>query len=296
MGLDHASRSSRPWLPSVLMSMMRSFRISCLGWTPSTSSGSNRTPSHTIFSLPAGSRLTTPANYRCSTNERGDQKSASSPMIISRNSPPSAVCSRPLDSISKKDGSIPLWGPRPPPCDTASRPKGRPGLSRKKIVDVFLVHPIDRAGFPSPQHDALRQTVSEVVQLLDTGQFEEARQYVNRRLVERLDKQRSAFTGLLDTVQITFDNSQSPTDTIMDIQSDDTPAFLYALANALAMRNIYITKAQIECDGAKLHDRFFVRNRDGQKLTRLRRSAATTADRRAHQTIHACLDLGFRPG
>jgi [glutamine synthetase] adenylyltransferase / [glutamine synthetase]-adenylyl-L-tyrosine phosphorylase len=153
------------------------------------------------------------------------------------------------------------------PPSTASRPKGRPGLSRKKIVDVFLVHPIERAGFPSPQHHALRQTISEVVQLLDTGQYEETRQYVNRRLVERLDKQRSAFTGLLDTVQITFDNSQSLTDTIMDIQSDDTPAFLYALANALAMRNIYITKAQIECDGAKLHDRFFVRNRDGQKLT-----------------------------
>ena len=148
----------------------------------------------------------------------------------------------------------------------ANRPKGRPGLSRKKIVDVFSVHPLDRAGFPPPQHDALRQTVTEVVQLLDAGQFDEARQYVNRRLVERLDKQRSAFTGLLDTVQITFDNSQSPTDTIMDIQSDDTPAFLYALANALAMRNIYITKAQIECDGTKLHDRFFVRNRDGQKL------------------------------
>jgi glutamate-ammonia-ligase adenylyltransferase len=156
--------------------------------------------------------------------------------------------------------------PRRKAPSTAGRPNGRPGLSRKKIVDVFLVHPLDRTGFPASQHDALRQTVSEVVQLLDAGRFDEARQYVNRRLVERLDKQRSAFTGLLDTVQITFDNSQSPTDTIMGIQSDDTPAFLYALANALAMRNIYITKAQIECDGAKLHDRFFVRNRDGQKL------------------------------
>jgi glutamate-ammonia-ligase adenylyltransferase len=81
-----------------------------------------------------------------------------------------------------------------------------------------------------------------------------------------LGKQRSAFTGLLHTVQITFDNSQSPTDTIMDIRSDDTPAFLYAFANALAMRNIYITKAQFENDGAKLHDRFHVRNRYGQKL------------------------------
>jgi glutamate-ammonia-ligase adenylyltransferase len=149
-------------------------------------------------------------------------------------------------------GATPSPSPRREAHSKADRPKGRPGLSRKKIVDVFLVHPIDKAGFPSPQHNALRQTVSEIVQLLDAGKFEEARQYVNRRLVERLDKQRSAFTGLLDTVQITFDNSQSPTDTIMDIQSDDTPAFLYALANALAMRNIYITKAQIECDGAKL--------------------------------------------
>jgi len=163
--------------------------------------------------------------------------------------------------------ATPSPSPRRKAPSTTDRPTVRPGLSRKKIVDVFLVHPIDRTGFPSPQHNALRQTVIEIIQLLDAGRFEEARQYVNRRLVERLDKQRSAFTGLLRTVRITFDNSQSPTDTIMDIRSDDTPAFLYALANALAMRNIYITKAKIESNGAaKLHDRFYVRNRDGQKL------------------------------
>jgi len=163
--------------------------------------------------------------------------------------------------------ATPSPSPRRKAPSTTDRPTVRPGLSRKKIVDVFLVHPIDRTGFPSPQHNALRQTVTEIIQLLDAGRFEEARQYVNRRLVERLDKQRSAFTGLLRTVRITFDNSQSPTDTIMDIRSDDTPAFLYALANALAMRNIYITKAKIESNGAaKLHDRFYVRNRDGQKL------------------------------
>ena len=114
MGLDHASRSSRPWCPSVLMSMMRYSRTSCLGWTPSTSDGSNRTPLRTTFNLPAGSRRTTPVNFRCSTNKQGDLKSASSPTITSRNSPPSAVCSQPSGSISKKDGSIPLWGPHPP--------------------------------------------------------------------------------------------------------------------------------------------------------------------------------------
>ncbi|HSN05528.1 MAG TPA: hypothetical protein VLS44_11115, partial [Nitrospira sp.] len=146
------------------------------------------------------------------------------------------------------------------------RPQSRPGLSRKKIVDVFLVHPVSGERFSPAEQTALTQALTDMIRLLDNGQFEEARQHVNRRLVERLGKQRSAFTGLLHTVHITFDNSQSPTDTIMDIRSDDTPAFLYAFANALAMRNIYIAKAQFENDGTKLHDRFHVRNRYGQKL------------------------------
>lgn len=155
---------------------------------------------------------------------------------------------------------------RPASAGPSKRPKGRPGLSRKKIVDVFLVHPVNGERFSAPERTALAEALTHMIQLLDDGQFEEVRQQVNRRLVERLGKQRSAFTGLLHTVQITFDNSQSQTDTIMDIRSDDTPAFLYAFANALAMRNIYITKAQFENDGTKLHDRFHVRNRYGKKL------------------------------
>lgn len=155
---------------------------------------------------------------------------------------------------------------RPATAWPSKRSTGRPGLSRKKIVDVFLVHPMSDERFSAPERTALAEALTHMIQLLDAGQFEEARQQVNRRLVERLGKQRSAFTGLLHTVQITFDNSQSQTDTIMDIRSDDTPAFLYAFANALAMRNIYITKAQFENDGTRLHDRFHVRNRYGQKI------------------------------
>ena len=108
--------------------------------------------------------------------------------------------------------------------------------------------------------------LKRIIELLDDNRFEVARQQVNRRLVEHLSKTRGAFGGLLHTVHITFDNSRSPTDTIMDIRSDDTPAFLYAFANALAMRNVYISKAQFANDGGKLHDRFYVRNRFGQKL------------------------------
>ena len=150
--------------------------------------------------------------------------------------------------------------------NSRARPNGRPGLTRKKIVDLFRVQPGRGIPFGPEDHRRLDAELSRMIRLLDTGQVDEARQAVNRLLVEQLGRRRGSFSGLLHTVQITFDNSQSPTDTIMDIRSDDTPAFLYAFANALAMRNIYITKAQFEIDKGKLHDRFYVRNRHGQKL------------------------------
>lgn len=151
------------------------------------------------------------------------------------------------------------WPPR-------ALPKTRAGLSRKKIVDLFRVRPVEGTAFSSTEQRRLGEELAHMVQILDAGKFEEARHHVNRQLVERLGKQRATFRGLLQPVQIAFDNSQSPTDTIVDIRSDDTPAFLYAFANALAMRNVYLTKAQFENVGTKLHDRFFVRNRFGQKL------------------------------
>ncbi|HSA86294.1 MAG TPA: hypothetical protein VLE46_08935 [Nitrospira sp.] len=147
------------------------------------------------------------------------------------------------------------------------RATGSPGLSRKKIVDVFRVLPVPGEELGSEQQTQLAKALRSVITLLDKGQFAEARLAVNRRLVEQLGKRRGSFSGLLHPVQITFDNSQSPTDTVMDIRSDDTPAFLYAFANALAMRNVYISKAQFDVEEGKIHDRFYVRNRHGQKLT-----------------------------
>ncbi|NGZ08553.1 MAG: hypothetical protein CV088_04080 [Nitrospira sp. LK70] len=147
------------------------------------------------------------------------------------------------------------------------RAKGSPGLNRKKIVDIFRVFPVPGAELSLAQQEQLSDALHSVITLLDTGHFEEARFAVNRRLVEQLGRRRGSFSGLLHPVQITFDNSQSPTDTVMDIRSDDTPAFLYAFANALAMRDVYISKAQFDLEDGKIHDRFYVRNRHGQKLT-----------------------------
>src|SRR5438128_6943859 len=69
--------------------------------------------------------------------------------------------------LNIEEGRIYTFMEATPSPSATSRPKVRPGLTRKKIVDVFLVYPIDRTGFPLSQHHSLRQTVSEMVQLLD---------------------------------------------------------------------------------------------------------------------------------
>jgi glutamate-ammonia-ligase adenylyltransferase len=146
------------------------------------------------------------------------------------------------------------------------RDSRRAGLARKKIVDVFRVRPLAGVPFTAERQRQLADALGNMVRLLDANRFQEARNLVNRRLVETLGRSRSAFTGLLQPVHIQFDNEQSPTDTVMDIRSVDTPAFLYAFSNALAMRGLYIHKARFENRGAELRDRFFVRGRHGQKL------------------------------
>ncbi|HEX9742446.1 MAG TPA: hypothetical protein VGA17_06615 [Nitrospiraceae bacterium] len=146
------------------------------------------------------------------------------------------------------------------------RPPAHPGLSQKKIVDVFRVRPLSGSTFGSAEQQALTGDLEQVIRLLDAGQFADARRFVNRRLVETLGKSRGAFHGLLAPVQIRFDNRASATSTAMDIRSTDTPAFLYAFALALSMRGLYIQQARFEHVGDELHDRFFVRGRHGRKV------------------------------
>lgn len=154
------------------------------------------------------------------------------------------------------------------PAAPGRRQPVRPGLSRKKIVDVFRVHPLPGSTFGPAERRALADELEQVVRLLDARRFAEARRFVNRRLVETLGRARGAFQGLLAPIQIRFDNQASPVSTVMDIRSTDTPAFLYAFALALSMRGLYIHQARFEHVGDELHDRFFVRGRHGRKIER----------------------------
>ncbi len=157
--------------------------------------------------------------------------------------------------------------PRTQPFGRRARGPGRAGLTRKKIVDCFVVRPLPGTTWPKLDQERFTNELTLLIRLLDDHRFQDARRRVNRRLVEVLARTRGGFSGLLNPVHIRFDNQQSLYDTVMSIRSADTPAFLYAFSNALAMRGVYIHKARFEHLGTELHDEFYIRDRHGKKIT-----------------------------
>lgn len=147
------------------------------------------------------------------------------------------------------------------------RQKSMPsGLSRKKVVDVFRVQILSGSSFGPSQEHRLHDELVHLIRLLDENQVREARARVNRLLVETLGRLNRPIAECMHPVQIHFNNALSQYDTVLDIRSTDTPAFLYTFANALSMRGIYISKATIEVDGTRVRNRLYVRSRLGGKI------------------------------
>ena len=141
----------------------------------------------------------------------------------------------------------------------------RPGLSRKKVVDVFQVHLLPGVAFNADVEKELGRELTVMIRSLGSRNIQEVRNRVNRKLVETLGQKKTAAAPVYP-VEILFNNALSPRETVIDIKGTDSPAFLYAFTNALTMRGLYISKATIEGDGLRVRNRFFVRDRHGQKI------------------------------
>ena len=148
----------------------------------------------------------------------------------------------------------------------ARQSRQRPGLTRRKVVDVFQVHVLPGTTFNAAIEQALSRDLTNMIRLLESRNLQEVRNGVNRKLVETLGQRAPATSALAHPVEIVFNNARSTRDTVVDIRGTDSPAFLYAFTNALAMRGLYFSKAVIDGDGVRAHNRFFVRERHGKKI------------------------------
>jgi glutamate-ammonia-ligase adenylyltransferase len=136
----------------------------------------------------------------------------------------------------------------------------------RKMVDVFRVSQRDSRGFGRDVQAEFGSELQSLILLLRDRLFAEARDRVNRRLVEYLDLAGARRIELDYPIETGFDNSVSDQGTLLSVRSKDSPAFLYSLTNGLAMRGVYIQKGRIENVGNEAADSFFITDRRGNKI------------------------------
>ena len=134
------------------------------------------------------------------------------------------------------------------------------------IVDVFTVAWAVEQPFDSTAQARFRAQLTTLMQWLRAGQLQEARTSLSGQIIDTIRTSQRVFSAHLFPVEITLDNDASADWTVVHIHADDTPAFLYSLSNALAMRDIYIYRVRITSTPGKVHDQLWVGWRRGGKI------------------------------
>jgi glutamate-ammonia-ligase adenylyltransferase len=145
-----------------------------------------------------------------------------------------------------------------------SRRGRRPSPSR--IVDVFSVTIKSGEVFDEQKQRNFAQQLEAFANLLATGAMAEARERLNRYLTEGIENMSVTLQGLLSPLEIRFDNQVSPDWTLMEVRSEDSFAFLYAVSNALSMHGIDIHRVSIRNAGGVASDQFLIADQWGRKI------------------------------
>ncbi len=131
----------------------------------------------------------------------------------------------------------------------------RDPIKRRRIIDHFCGI---RAMSQSFQDwvVALQENMIEIIRLLERGDLESidnAKQRVNEMVVKRLAQLQHTSAPVLFPVQIDIDR-QILSATRLMIVSQDTPAFLYALSNALSLQDVSIEHVRIRTIQGRVED------------------------------------------
>ena len=144
--------------------------------------------------------------------------------------------------------------------------KRGPRPSPSRIVDVFTVAIKSGQVFNNAEEAHFAKELERFANLLATGAIAEARERLNRYLTEKIETMSVGLGGLLSPVEVKFDNDASLDWTLLEVRSEDTFAFLYAISNALAMHGIDIHKVKVRNAGGVATDQFLIADRWGRKI------------------------------
>ena len=144
--------------------------------------------------------------------------------------------------------------------------------AERYILDLFRVRSLGSQRWNSETQSQFQDELTWLVGLLAEDRFQEARGHVNRRLTEALSG-RDVAAARLGPLDVQFRNQTTRPWTMMELTGKDSPGFLYALANALALRGIIIHNAYVRTTAHEIHDRVGITDRHGHKITGTRLQA-----------------------
>ena len=162
-------------------------------------------------------------------------------------------------------GALPRRGVSGPAGRRIRRTPGKgPAPVTRWLLDVFRV----RAFAPTVDDvwERFRAELQEFVALLAAGRRDAAREQLIDRVSEALLAS-GAHSERVYPVSIEVSNDASQHHTQVEIRSTDTVGFLYTFANALAMLNVNVDRAEIRTVDGETRDVFMVTGRDGGKIT-----------------------------
>jgi UTP:GlnB (protein PII) uridylyltransferase len=99
----------------------------------------------------------------------------------------------------------------------------------------------------------LRTGLEEIIRLLERGESDLAKHRVNEMVVARLARLQQGAAPVLYPVEVEVDNT-APSHTRLKIFSEDTPAFLYSLTNALSLHGVSIEHVRIRTVEHRIED------------------------------------------
>ena len=127
-----------------------------------------------------------------------------------------------------------------------------------KVIDVFVVEPVDRGDALAPDETLLR--VERIrANLLDVFRDKLDLEAATKKHAHRW--RRVAKGGIPVATQVTFENDVSNEFTIIDVFAQDRPGLLYTITRTLSQQGLTIARAKISTEGARAIDSFYVAKR-----------------------------------
>lgn len=124
-----------------------------------------------------------------------------------------------------------------------------------KVIDVFVVEPVNRGEALAPDETLLR--VERIrTNLLDVFRGKLDLEAATKKHAHRW--RRVAKGGIPVTTQVTFENDVSKDFTIIDVFAQDRPGLLYTITRTLSQQGLTIARARISTEGARAIDSFYV--------------------------------------